>query len=310
MKASSTYPIDNIRDADLGEADGPHAVDHGLLALQLRRAAGGQHRPVDDLIPQIGPYDMWATKWGYAPIQTRRRRTRSRRRWTSGRASRTTKPYLRFSTSGPLGSDPGEVTEAVGDADAVKATELGVKNLKRVAKMLMPATAAKRARTYDDLVELYNRMVSQWRTEMNHVATIVGGFNSQEKTVGQEGPRSSACCRRTKQAAAVKFLLDERVHDARLHDRRGDSAADRAGGRDRPDSQRADGDSEHAAEQRAVRAADGAVDAGRHPGLLAGGVSGHGAHAACGRSWTLPAVKSTRTAASCNGRICRRSTGS
>jgi hypothetical protein len=22
----------------------------------------------DDLIPRIGPYDVWATKWGYSPI--------------------------------------------------------------------------------------------------------------------------------------------------------------------------------------------------------------------------------------------------
>ena len=39
------------------------------------------------------------------------------------------------------GADPGEETEAVGDADAVKATALGVKNLQRVTKMLMSATA-------------------------------------------------------------------------------------------------------------------------------------------------------------------------
>ena len=30
-------------------------------------------------------------------------------------------------------------------------------------------------------------MLSQWQTEMNHVAQVVGGFNSQEKVVGQEG---------------------------------------------------------------------------------------------------------------------------
>ena len=30
-------------------------------------------------------------------------------------------------------------------------------------------------------------MLGQWSTEMNHVARIVGGFNSQEKEVGQEG---------------------------------------------------------------------------------------------------------------------------
>ncbi len=75
----------------------------------------------------------------------------------------------------------------MGDADAVKSTALGMKNLQRVAKMLMPATAWKEGETYDDLTEVYGRMLSQWQTEMNHVAQIVGGFNSQEKAVGQEG---------------------------------------------------------------------------------------------------------------------------
>src|SRR5947207_2286440 len=88
------------------------------------------------------------------------------------------KPWLRFSTSGAAGSDPGEETEAVGDADAVKSTALGVKNLQRVAKMLMPATAYKDGDTYDDLQELYGRLVNQWTTEMNHVAGIPGGYNS------------------------------------------------------------------------------------------------------------------------------------
>jgi hypothetical protein len=53
----------------------------------------------------------------------------------------------------------------VGDADTVKATTLGVKNLQRVAKMLMPATAWKEGDTYDELSELYGRMVTSgaWR---------------------------------------------------------------------------------------------------------------------------------------------------
>ena len=69
----------------------------------------------------------------------------------------------------------------------MKSTALGMKNLQRVAKMLMPATAWKEGETYDDLAEMYGRMLSQWQLEMNHVAQVVGGFNSQEKVVGQEG---------------------------------------------------------------------------------------------------------------------------
>ena len=95
----------------------------------------------------------------------------------------------------------------MGDADAVKSTALGMKNLQRVAKMLMSATAYKDGDTYEELTELYGRMLSQWRTEMNHVAQIVGGFNSQEKVVGQEG-RVFTLVPKIRQQEAVKFLMD------------------------------------------------------------------------------------------------------
>ncbi len=66
---------------------------------------------------------------------------------------------------------------------------VGVKNLQRVAKMLMPATAWKEGETYEELNEIYGRMVSQWSTEMAHVAQIVGGFNSQEAGGGEVSSR-------------------------------------------------------------------------------------------------------------------------
>ena len=95
----------------------------------------------------------------------------------------------------------------MGDADAVKSTALGIKNLQRVTRMLMSATAYKEGDTYEQLAELYGRVVNQWATEMNHVAGIVGGYNSQEKVVGQEG-RIFSLIPKDRQQAAVKFLLE------------------------------------------------------------------------------------------------------
>jgi hypothetical protein len=39
--------------------------------------------------------------------------------------------------------------------------------------MLLPATTGKPGEPYDDLAELYGRMLGQWALEMNHVAAIV-----------------------------------------------------------------------------------------------------------------------------------------
>ncbi len=162
---------------------------------------------VADLIPRIGPYDIWAIKWGYTPIPDAKTPDEEKATLNKWAKEQDDKPWLRFDTAGSGGADPGEETEAVGDADAVKSTALGVKNLQRVAKMLMSGTAYKDGDTYEQLSELYGRMIAQWGNEMNHVAGIPGGFNSQEKVVGQEG-RIFSPIPKEQQAAAVKYLLD------------------------------------------------------------------------------------------------------
>ena len=163
---------------------------------------------VADLVPGIGPYDKWATMWGYKP-DSRPRTTPDEEKKTLDEWARQqdATPYLRFSTAGSAGSDPGELTEAVGDEDAVASTTLGLKNLQRVAAMLLTATTTKTGEPYDDLEEVYGRMLGQWATEMNHVAAIVGGFNSQQKHIGQQGVLFKPIARE-KQAGAVKFLND------------------------------------------------------------------------------------------------------
>jgi hypothetical protein len=98
------------------------------------------------------------------------------------------------------------MTEAVGDGDAVQATTLGMKNLARVSEMLMSATSTKKGDPWAELEEVYGRMVSQWTTEMNHVARVVGGLNSQQKHIGQNGVRFEVMAR-AKQQEAVQYLV-------------------------------------------------------------------------------------------------------
>jgi hypothetical protein len=205
MKSSSLYPADKIRDKDW-----VHKMGHTPSIMDYSRfnyvAQPEDQIAVEDLIPRIGPYDVWATKWGYAPIpaETSQDEKPTLDKWAREQDQT---PWLRFSTANSAGSDPGEETEAVGDADAVKSTAMGMKNLQRVAKMLMPATAWKEGETYEDLSEMYGRMLSQWQLEMNHVAQVVGGFNSQEKVVGQEG-RIFTLVPKIRQEEATKFLIE------------------------------------------------------------------------------------------------------
>ena len=203
MKASSTYTIAQVRDPAWVKKMGhtPTLMDYSRFNYV---AQPEDNIAVEDLIPKIGPYDRWATHWGYAPIPGAATPDAEKPTLDKWAREQDTTPWLRFTTADASGSDPGNLTEAVGDADAVEATRLGLKNLERVSNMLLEATTYP-GEPYDDLAELYGRMMGQWSLEMNHVAAIVGGFTSQQKHGGQPGVRFELVPR-PKQAAAVKFL--------------------------------------------------------------------------------------------------------
>jgi hypothetical protein len=206
MKASSMYPAAKVRDPKWVKENGhtPTLMDYS----RFNYVAQPEDRiAVEDLIPKIGPYDKWATMWGYKPIPGATSPDAEKKTLDEWAKQQDATPWLRFSTEGSAGSDPGELTEAVGDEDAVASTALGMKNLERVAGMLMSATTTRTGEPYTDLEEVYARMLGQWSLEMNHVAAIVGGYNSQQKHVGQTGVRFNLIPR-PKQEGAVRFLLD------------------------------------------------------------------------------------------------------
>jgi len=204
MKASSMYPIEKVRDREWVKKMGhtPSLMDYSRFNYV---AQPEDKIPVEDLIPKVGPYDKWATMWGYKPIAGCKNPEDEKKTLDEWAREQDKTPWLRFSTAKSRGADPGENTEAVGDADAVAATTLGVKNLKRVAEMLLTASSTQPGEPYEDLEELYGRLLGQWRLEMGHVTQLVGAFNSQQKHIGQEGVIFTPVPKE-RQAAAVKFL--------------------------------------------------------------------------------------------------------
>jgi len=206
MKASSMYPAEKVRDREWVKKMGhtPTLMDYS----RFNYVAQPEDRiDPDDLIPKIGPYDKWATMWGYKPIPGARTPDDEKKTLDEWAREQDKTPWYRFSTARARGADPGENTEAVGDADAMESTALGLKNLERVAQLLLPA-ASQPGEPYDDLEELYGRMFGQWTLELNHVAAIVGGFYSQQKHAGQDGVLFVPVPKE-KQAAAVRFLNEK-----------------------------------------------------------------------------------------------------
>jgi hypothetical protein len=207
FKASSLYTLEQIRNPEWVKKMGhtPSIMDYARFNYV---AQPEDKIDVDDLTPKIGPYDKWAIKWGYAPlpqVQTADEEKPLLDQWAQEQEA---KPWLRFADDkAAQGADPGEETEAVGDADAVAATALGVKNLERVSKLLFSATTTEKGAPYSDLREMYGRMVRQWTMEMNHVARIPGGATTTNRHVGQEGLVYTPWSR-DRQVAAVKFLSE------------------------------------------------------------------------------------------------------
>jgi len=203
MKASSMYPADKIRDREWVKKMGhtPTLMDYS----RFNYVAQPEDR-IDpkDFIPWIGPYDKWATRWGYQPIPGARTPEEEKPTLDAWAREQEKTPWFRFSTARSRGADPGELTEAVGDGDAVKSTALGIKNLERVSAMLLEATTQK-GESYEDLEDMYGRMLGQWALEMRHVSAIVGGVHSQQKHGGQEGVLFETIPRE-RQAGAVAFL--------------------------------------------------------------------------------------------------------
>ena len=203
MKASSMYPAAKLRDPEWLKtmSHTPSIMDYSRFNYVAQ-----PEDKIDPklLIPGIGPYDKWAIHWAYAPINDAQISDDEKKTLDSWAREQEKTPWLRFSTDRAQGADSGENTEAVGDADAVYSTGLGLKNLQRVMDNLLAATTHE-GQDWDDLRTVYGRVVGQWANEMGHVTQIVGAFDSFEKHGGQDGVRFNLVPK-TRQVAAVKFL--------------------------------------------------------------------------------------------------------
>jgi hypothetical protein len=205
MKASAMYSLAQVRDRSWVKQNGhtPSIMDYSRFNYV---AQPEDKIDVADLIPKVGPYDTWATMWGYKPIPGARTPDDEKTTLDQWAREQDKTPWYRFSTAQAGASDPQNLTEAVGDADAVQATALGMKNLARVSDLLLEATTTQRGDPYRELTEVYGRLVAQWTLEMNHVAQLVGGSLSQQKHIGQDGRRFTPVPR-LKQQEATRFLL-------------------------------------------------------------------------------------------------------
>lgn len=205
-KASSLYPTAKLRDAKWLQEMGhvPTLMDYSRMNYLVQ-----PEDRIDPalLIPRIGPYDIFATRWGYTPIPGARTPEEERATLNTWAREQDSQPWLRFSAPKSDGADHGEVSEAVGDADAVLASTWGVANLKRIVQQL-PAMQPQDGRDDRALEELYRATLGQWAREMGHVVALVGGYDTRNLHTDQPGAVFTAAPREA-QARAVRFLSEQ-----------------------------------------------------------------------------------------------------
>src|SRR5690606_32732573 len=203
MKASAMYPADSIRSRSFLERMDGHVATLMDYSRFNYVAEPEDSIPPDLLIPKVGPYDKFAVRWGYRPIpsaSTPEAEVAPLNQWAR---EHDTIPWFRFSTPDSP-NDPENQTEAVGDADAVKSTTYGLRNLERVMANLRRATETP-DKDYQLMTDMYNGAVGQWGRYMRHVAALIGGAITQEKlgTGRRFEPVSEA-----RQREAMAFLAE------------------------------------------------------------------------------------------------------
>ena len=208
FKGSSMYPLDSLRSkswvARMGHS--PSIMDYARFNYVAQPEDG---IPLGDLVPKVGVYDKFAVKWGYSPIPGATRPEDERATLDAWARMQDTVPWYRFAgDAGAGGADPGEQSEAIGDADAVRATRYGFRNLERVMKLVEGASTTEKTSDYSLLRTTYADVINQWATEANHVARVVGAMSKQEKAASQTGPVWTMVPR-ARQKEAMKFLNDE-----------------------------------------------------------------------------------------------------
>ena len=179
MGSSSAYPVDSLRSATFTKKYGtaPSIMDYARFNYIAQPEDVGVA-----LMPNVGVYDKHSVKWGYRPIldaETAEDEKETLDKWILDNQDSL---LHRF---GSAGIDPSSQTEDLGD-NAVKASEYGILNLKRIIPNLIEWTSEK-GKDYSDLNTMYGQVLSQFNRYMGHVTTNIGGVYQFYKTYDQSG---------------------------------------------------------------------------------------------------------------------------
>lgn len=202
MGSSVAYTVDNLRDPEFTKKYGtaPSIMDYARFNYVAQPGDGDVA-----LMPNIGPYDKYSIAWGYKPILDKSAVDEKPilDSWILEKAG---DPIYRFGRQQGGVIDHTSQTEDLGD-DSMRASELGIENLKRIIPNLITWTG-KVGEDYDELDNMYGQVLGQFNRYMGHVTGNIGGVKETYKAYGQEGAVYEHASR-DKQTRAMKFLQEQ-----------------------------------------------------------------------------------------------------
>ena len=181
MGASYATPVEMLRNPEFQKKNGHTSsiMDYARFNYVAQPEDG-----VTELFPKIGDYDKWAIKWGYSYFKEAKSEDEEKAILNEMTKDAYKNKRLWFGIeTNPF--DPRYQTEDLGD-NAMKASEYGIKNLKRILPNLIEWSKEK-GEDYSELSGMYNSLVGQFRRYMGHVTKNVGGVYDTPKTYDMEG---------------------------------------------------------------------------------------------------------------------------
>ena len=206
MGASAATPVEKLRDKKWVEKYG-----HTSSIMDYARfnyvAQPEDNISSEGIFPRINDYDKWAIQWGYSYFPNAKSEKEERKILNDLTVKTITgNRRLWFGGEGH-DNDPLALTEDLSD-DVMKASDYGLKNLRRVVKGL-PEWIYEEGNLGDNLAEGYKAVFGQYRRYVGHVLAQIGGVHREYKSVEQSGAVFKTMTRERQQRALA--WLDKNV---------------------------------------------------------------------------------------------------
>lgn len=200
MGSSVAYSVDSLRSPSFTQKMGtaPSIMDYARFNYVAQPGDGDV-----GLMPNVGPYDKWSIDFGYRRFLDLDSPDVERKKINDLIKEKAGDPIYRFGRQRRSPTDPTAQTEDLG-SNSMRASELGLKNLKRIVPNLIEWTSEE-TKDYSELAEIYNNVFGQYRRYVGHVIANVGGVYEYHKTSDEEQVVYTHV-EKEKQKDAISFL--------------------------------------------------------------------------------------------------------